>query len=109
MTLYVETDQNMFGAVRELAREIPVSDARMLREYFDDGAMFAVKAALRITAIAGCGGLLLALAGLYGVVSSAIARLKREIGIAKFLAIGRLHIVANVAAERTGNAAAGIG
>ena len=69
MTLHIESDQDVFAAVRNLTREIPLSDARRLSEYFDNGAMFAVKAALRIAAIAGGGGLLLALAGLYGVVS----------------------------------------
>lgn len=81
MTLHVDSTANIFGAVRNLTREIPMSDVRMLREYFDNGAMFAVKAALRIAAIAGGAGLLLALAGLYGIVSSTIARRRREIAI----------------------------
>jgi predicted permease len=81
MTLHVASPENVFAAVRNLAREVPMSDARMLREYFDNGAMFAVKAALRIAAIAGGGGLLLALAGLYGVVSNSVERRRREIAI----------------------------
>jgi predicted permease len=81
MTLHVESSQNIFGAVRNLAHEVPMSDARMLREYFDNGAMFAVKAALRIAEISGGAGLLLALAGLYGVLANSVARRKREIAI----------------------------
>lgn len=81
MTLHVESSGNVFPAVRNIAREVPMSDARLLREYFDNGAMFGVKAALKIAAVTGGGGLLLALAGLYGIVSSAVVRRRREIAI----------------------------
>jgi predicted permease len=81
MTLHIESAGNVLGAVRELARDVPPSDARALGEYFDNGAMFGVKVALRVAEVVGGGGLLLALAGLYGVVSSAVARRRREMGI----------------------------
>jgi predicted lysophospholipase L1 biosynthesis ABC-type transport system permease subunit len=78
MTLHIASETSVTGAV---PRKVPASDVRMLREYFDNGAMFAVKVALRIAGVVGAGGLLLALGGLYGVVSSAVAGRRREIGI----------------------------
>ena len=81
MTLHIEADGDVIRAVRDLVRDVPVGDARSLREYFDNGAMFGVKVALRIAAIVGGGGLLLALAGLYGAISSGVVRRRREIGI----------------------------
>jgi len=86
MTLHVSSRGNVFAAVRALAQGVPASDARMLRAYFDDGAMFPVKIALQIAAAAGSAGLLLALAGLYAVVASTIVRRRREIAIR--LAVG---------------------
>lgn len=81
MTLHIVSAGNVLEAVRRLARDVPASDARALREYFDHGAMFGVKVALRVAGVVGGAGLLLALAGLYGIVSSAVARRRREIGI----------------------------
>jgi predicted permease len=81
MTLHIESAGNVLAAARELARDVPASDARALGEYFDNGAMFGVNVALRVAEVVGGGGLLLALAGLYGVVSSAVARRRREMGI----------------------------
>jgi hypothetical protein len=86
MTLHVASGAGVISAV---PREVPASDVRMLREYFDNGAMFGVKVALRIAGVVGGGGLLLALGGLYGVVSSAVARRRREIGIR--VALGARH------------------
>jgi len=107
MTLHVESDQNVFGAVRTLTREISMSDARMLHEYFDNGAMFAVKAALRIAAITGAGGSSLALAGLYCVVSSSVVRRRREIGIR--VALGARHNTVFAMIVRQGMALAMVG
>lgn len=89
MTLHVEADGDVIRAVRGMARDVPVGDARSLREYFDNGALFGVKVALRIAAIVGGGGVLLALAGLYAVVSSTVIRRRREIGIR--VALGARH------------------
>lgn len=96
MTLHVEARRNILGAVRRLAREVPASDARALREYFDNGAMFGVKIALKIAGVVGGGGLPLALAGLYGVVSSAVARRRKEIGIRVALGAGHERVFAMI-------------
>ena len=100
MTLHIESDTDVFASVRSLARGVPVSDARSMREYFDNGAMFGVKIALRIAAVVGGGGLLLALAGLSGAVSSTVARRRQEIAIK--VALGATQVQVLVAILREG-------
>ena len=107
MTLHVKANGNILGAVRKLARDVPVSDARALREYFDNGAMFGVKIALKIAGVVGAGGLALALAGLYALVSSAVARRRREIGIR--VALGARHARVFAMIVRQGMALAIVG
>ena len=65
MTLHIESRAGVLEAVRKMARDVPASDARKMREYFDNGAMFGVKVALRVAAggwrrriAAGAGGAL---------------------------------------------------
>src|SRR5487761_1901234 len=99
MTLHIESTADVFTAVRGLTRGVPASDARLLQEYFDNGAMFGVKLALKIASVVGGGGLALALAGLYGVVSSAARRRRREIGIRLALGAPRISVVSLVARE----------
>jgi predicted permease len=107
MTLHVEAHGNILGAVRRLARNVPGSDARALREYFDNGAMFGVKIALKIAGVVGGGGLALALAGLFGVVSSAVARRRREIGIRVALGAGHERVFAMIVRQGMAIAMAG--
>jgi hypothetical protein len=108
MTVHVQSRGNVFEAVRKLARDVPASDARALHEYFDNGAMFGVKVALRVAGVAGGGGLLLALAGLYGIVSSAVARRRREIGIRVALGARRGGVFTMIVREGLGLAMVGV-
>lgn len=109
MTLHVESAAEIFRTVRGMARDVPMSDARMLREYFENGAMFAVKAALRIAAVAGGCGLSLSLVGLYGLVSSSVMRRRREIAIRVALGAGHLTIFGMVSRQGILPALAGAG
>jgi ABC-type lipoprotein release transport system permease subunit len=107
MTLHVEASTDAFAAVRALARSVPASDARPLQEYFDNGAMFGVKIALKIAGIVGTGGLLLALAGLYGVVACSARRRRREVGIRLALGATPSGVVKLIAREAVLIAACG--
>jgi predicted permease len=108
MTLHIESDAQVFAVVRNLARDVPASDVRMLGEYFENGAMFGAKVALKIAGVVGGGGLLLALAGLYGVVSSSVARRRREIGIRTALGASAGGVFAMVLRQAMSGAALGI-
>lgn len=88
MTLDVETRGDPAGSAHAVVAEIraidaaqPVSEVRPASEYLRRGATFHARVALDAMGAVGVCGLVLALAGLYGVVAqNAIAR-RREIGI----------------------------
>ncbi len=69
------------AAIREIDRGQPVSEVRALDDYFSRGALFGTRVGARLTMAAGGAALLLALAGLYGAIASAVERRRREIGI----------------------------
>ncbi len=96
MTLHVQTQGPPAAAapaVLALARELnatqPVGEVRSLDEYFERGALFLAHMGVGITAAAGGCALLLALAGLYSCMASAVSRRDRELGIRRALGATR--------------------
>ena len=78
--------ESLLGAVQHeihaLDPEMPLLDARPMREVLEDNAGFqALRLGAQVAALLGAMGLILALVGVYGVVSYATAGRTREIGI----------------------------
>jgi putative ABC transport system permease protein len=103
MVLHVETRGAPAAAapaalaeLRELDPAQPVSEVRTLEDYFSQGGLFGIRMGLRAAGIVGACGLLLALAGLYGVVARAVARRRREIGVRVAVGASRPIVVALV-------------
>lgn len=88
MTLLVQTDgpsTTLIAPVRELVRNIdagqPVFDVRPIEQYYRQRAVFAPVMIIQAVSAMGLIGLILATAGLYGLVTYASGRRTREIGI----------------------------
>jgi putative ABC transport system permease protein len=88
MVLHVETAGDPARAGRPILEEIrrmdpaqPVSELRPLRDYLEQGSMFAARIAIDAIGAVGLCALVLALAGIFGVVSHAVECRRREIGI----------------------------
>jgi len=103
MVLHVETDGAPAGAagavlgeVRRLDPEQPVSEVRVLDAYVTEGAVFAPRIGMQVVGAVGLCGLMLALVGLYGVVSAAVARRRREISVRLALGATRSRIISQL-------------
>ena len=115
MVLHVETAADpsksapaVIAAIRSLDASQPVSEVRALGDYFSKGAMFSARLGARVmSAIAVC-GLLLAMAGLYGILSQTVTSRKREIGIRMALGARPAAVIVLVAWQAATLAAVGI-
>ena len=88
MTLLTRTDQDaasltqaILSAIRAIDPNQPVYNVRNMKAYFQQGVLGMNLTAMEIVWAMGGAGLLLAIVGLYGLVSFSVIRRTREIGI----------------------------
>jgi predicted permease len=96
MTLLVRTEgppaaltRPVLDTVRSIDPEQAVFNVRDMETYYGQGVLGLARSVLRAVWSLGAAGLLLALAGLYGLVSYSTARRTREIGIRMAAGAGR--------------------
>ncbi len=82
--------------VRELDPNMPVFDARTMRDYYDQRAVKTPNIIAQSVAGFGGMGLILAVVGLYGLVTYSVSRRSREIGIRMAIGADRSSVIAMV-------------
>lgn len=96
------------GALAAIDPELPVSDIKTIDELLAGRAFLMPRIASRVTAALGGLALVLALVGLYGIVSYAVAQRTRELGIRMALGATNAGVVGLVLKEGVKLAGAGI-
>ncbi len=95
--------------IRELAPDLPILDARSMRQVVRGLAgLFLFRLGASLAAAMGTLGLLLAIMGVYGVVSFSVSRRTQEIGIRMALGAGRGDILRLVSRQALGRVIAGL-
>jgi predicted permease len=97
----------LVDVVRSLDPGQPVFNVRDFRSYFDNGALGLPRIVLQMVSAAGAGGLVLALAGLYGLVAYTVSRRTREIAIRLAVGATRLDVLRLVLRQAFGLSLAG--
>jgi putative ABC transport system permease protein len=83
------------AAMREVDRGLPVFDVRTMEQHMDD-ALLLQRAGAFLFGIAGCIGVILAAAGLYGLISFSVTLQTKEMGIRMALGARRSQILSSV-------------
>jgi len=86
------------AALREMDPNLPLTDIRTLREH-TDGSLFLSQMAARVIGLFGGLALALATVGLFGLLSHAVARRTREIGIRMSLGADRVDVFSHLLRE----------
>jgi putative ABC transport system permease protein len=85
--------QAVKDAVRTLDPNIPMLDTRAYAEYYRNQAIEGPRIAMKMVGAMGLVGLLMAVAGLYGLIAYNVSRRTHEIGIRMALGAGRSEVL----------------